>query len=106
MVHGNIASNEYERALLRIKKIVADSGGAISQNDLTRKTQFLKLKERTEAIENLKESGGLFEGFRHTSGRASRGYGLSIRDLDRSGWTLLTAEVLEAAIANKKAGKI
>lgn len=102
LIKGNVASTDHERKIQRILRIVADAGNVIAAQDLTRKTQWLPSKERAEILNQLKESGSLFDCIRTTKGREGHGLALSISDLERQGWTLLTAEMIESRIMAEK----
>lgn len=54
----NVADNEQEAAVKRVLRIISDAGKAgITKNNLTRKTQFLKGREREDIIRDLIEGG-------------------------------------------------
>lgn len=66
----HLADNETERNHKRVLEIVRQGGAAgIARNDLTRRTQFLDLRQRTDIIEALKESGQIVAATRVTGKR-------------------------------------
>jgi hypothetical protein len=102
LVKTNVASTDHERKVQRIVRIVADAGNVISMRDFTRKTQWLPSRERTEILNQVKEAGSLFDCVRNTKGREAHGLALSIADIQSQGWTLLTEEMIQAAIVQEK----
>jgi hypothetical protein len=53
-VNERISENDHEKSVKRVHKIIRDCGSdGINQRDLTRRTQYLKLKEREEVIMQL-----------------------------------------------------
>jgi hypothetical protein len=102
LVKGNVASTDHERKVQRIIRVVADAGNVVSMRDFTRKTQWLPSRERTEILNQVKEAGSLFDCVRNTKGREAHGLALSIADINSQGWTLLTEEMIQTAIAQEK----
>ena len=99
----SMASSEFERKVQRILRIVHDEGRVITQREFSRRTQWLPAKERNDIVTQLKDAGSLFDGVRNTKGREAHSLGLSIADLELQGWTIITAEMVQSAIAEKKA---
>ena len=103
LIKGNVASSDFERKVQRLLRVVKDEGNVITQRDFSRRTQWLPAKERNEIVAQLKEAGSLFDGIRNTKGREAHSLGLSIVDLEKQGWMIVTEEMIQAAISEKKA---
>jgi len=54
-----VADGLFDARQKRVLRVVKRSGGRISRNDLSRKTQWLTQRERQEVIDNLLETGQL-----------------------------------------------
>jgi hypothetical protein len=102
LVKGNVASTDHERKVQRIVRIVADAGNLISLREFNRRTQWLPSRERAEILSQVKDAGLLFECVVTTKGREAHGLALSIADIESQGWTLLTEEMIQAAIIKEK----
>lgn len=57
MAEAHVSRNAIESDKKKLLRIVADSGGRIRLNELTRKTQWLKKRERNEYLDELIEAG-------------------------------------------------
>jgi len=76
MAQAHVAENEFDAKQKKVVRIIRDAGGSISRNELCRKTQSLTLRERTEIINNLKETGQIVERKESTGGRGKTIYAL------------------------------
>jgi len=56
LADGHVAENQTESTLLRIRRLI-QSATSITQNELTRKTRSLTIKDRQEALNNLITAG-------------------------------------------------
>lgn len=57
-VKERVADNEYEACVKRVHKVIADAGSAgIDGKELSRKSQFIGRRQRTEIIAHLEEAG-------------------------------------------------
>ena len=58
-LNESLADNQSERDLLRVVQIIKDAGGTIERSQLTRKTQFLKNRDRKDILQTLLEGGAI-----------------------------------------------
>lgn len=58
----------------RVLRAIRDAGGRISKRDLTRRTQWLTIRDRSEIVDNLIESGDLEARLEDTEGRSRMDY--------------------------------
>jgi len=54
-IEHEVADSEHEKMVNRVSKIIREAG-VISQNELTRKTQYLRRKDRSDILSTLVES--------------------------------------------------
>lgn len=94
LIGANVADSEHHRRVQKVLRIVKDAG-IISLAELSRKTQWLALRDRREIISQLIESGTLIDVFRDSKTRPARGLTTDITSLRGSGWQLTTPEILE-----------
>jgi hypothetical protein len=94
MIFSNVADSEHHRRVQRLSRIIKDAG-IISMADLSRKTQWLPLRDRQAMVAQLLEAGLLLDVFRESKTRPSRGLTADIRLLKGSGWQLTNVENYE-----------
>jgi hypothetical protein len=94
LIGANVADSEHHRRVQKVLRIVKDAG-IVSLADLSRKTQWLALRDRREIISQLIESGTLIDVFRDSKTRPARGLTADITTLRGSGWQPTTPEILE-----------
>ena len=94
LVHGNVAGSDHERKIQRLLRIVSDAGGVLSLAELSRKTQWLPMKERQLIVAQLIESGTLLHVYKPSLTKPAQGVALSESAISRSSWQVITAEDL------------
>ena len=94
LVSSNVADSEHHRRVQRLLRIVNDVG-ILSTAELSRKTQWLPLRDRQAIVAQLIESGILLDVFRDSKTRPARGLTADIKLLKGSGWQPTTAEILQ-----------
>ena len=94
LISSNVADSEHHRRVQRLLRIVKDAG-IISMAELSRKTQWLPLRDRQAIVAQLIESGILLDVFRDSKTRPARGLTADISLLKGSGWQPTTSEILE-----------
>jgi hypothetical protein len=71
-VENRLADNAHEELTNRLYRIIESAGpGGITQSDLTRKSQWLKARERTEIINDMQQAGRIRAVSRDTDGRTA-----------------------------------
>lgn len=102
LIHANVAGSVHELRLQKILRIISEAGGVISKSDLCRRSHFVKTRERNELVEQLRESGDLFDCCRaENKTRPQQGYATSLEAIKRQGWIWLSPELLEAEAARQ-----
>ncbi len=96
LVRGNVAGSDHERKIYKLLRIVSDAGGVLSMAELSRKTQWLPLKDRQLIIMQLLESGSLIDIYRPTRTQPARGVALNKSAITGTNWIEITAEVIES----------
>jgi vacuolar-type H+-ATPase subunit I/STV1 len=95
---SDFKNTAWHRRVQKVLRIVKDAG-IISLADLSRKTQWLALRDRREIISQLIESGTLIDVFRDSKTRPARGLTADITTLRGSGWQLKTPKISERKLS-------
>jgi len=67
VAHEWVADGQFDAQQKRVLRVVRRAGGRISRNALSRRTQWLKQRERQEVIDNLLETGQLRQALERTA---------------------------------------
>ena len=67
----HVSFNDTEASRKKLFRVVAESGGRMRLSELTRRTQWLKRKERNEFLDELRESGQISIEAETTTGRTA-----------------------------------
>ena len=105
LVRGNVAGSDHERKIQRLIRSVSDAGGVLSSAELSRKTQWLPLKERQLIVVQLLESGSLIDVCRATKTQPARGVAVSEAAIVGTKWVQITAEDIERFRKERNGGK-
>jgi hypothetical protein len=65
----HVSSNDVEASRKKLLRVILDSGGKITMSHLTRRTQWLRRRERAEFMDELRESGEIDITSEDTNGR-------------------------------------
>ena len=66
----HLASNQKESEVKKVLRIIKETANGIGKNDLTRKTQWLSRRDRSDILETLVDSGQVELHNFSTGGRA------------------------------------
>lgn len=94
MIVGNVARSEHERDLLKVRDVINHSR-VLGLAELTRKTQWLKKRERNEIVSQLFETGEFIQVFRQSSTRPASGIAASLQAIVGTPWECITAEMIQ-----------
>lgn len=91
MIIGNVARSSHERDVLKVRAIVEEAG-VLGVSTLTRKTQWLKKRDRNDIVDQLIEAGEFIPVIRKTVTRPAKGIAVSRQAIQPTEWELLQVE--------------
>ena len=95
LVHNNVAGSDHERKIQRLLRSVVDGGGVLSLAELSRKTQWLPLRERKLIVMQMMEAGTLIDVYKKTTTQPARGVAVNSAAVVNTNWSEITAADIE-----------
>lgn len=95
LVHNNVAGSDHERKIQRLLRSVVEAGGVLSLAELSRKTQWLPLRDRKLIVLQMMESGTLIDVFKQTITNPARGVAVNSAAIVNTNWSEITAADIE-----------
>jgi hypothetical protein len=93
--------SDFKNTAMRVQRLlrIVKDAGVISMAELSRKTQWLPLRDRRAIVAQLIESGILLDVFRDSKTRPAQALTADIKLLAGSGWQLKTPKISERKLS-------